>query len=204
MEPIPFKIPKSLTSYVEQFDDNPEKVITKLHRQVKKRGYDAVGHFLLAWFYHQTEQNDDALRHALIAKTYAPGSPLMEHLHYFLLHPEKFHASIPKQPKKGKANKHWSAKTSPKLYLDKLIEMLSEVESKKIMIPDKDDPNAEDLSKASVATDDIATETIARIHEKQGKIKEAIATYETLIRRKPENRESYEERIRELKEEKSG
>ncbi len=199
MEPIPFNIPKSLSSYAEQFDDDPEKVISKLHRQVKKRGYDAVGHFLLAWFYHQVEQNDKALQHALIAKTYAPGSPLMEHLHYFLLHPEKFHASIPKQGKKEKAQKHWTAKTSPKLYLDKLIEMLSEVESKKIKIPDQEDPNPVDLSKSSESIDDIATETLARIHESQGKTKEAIATYQSLIRKKPEKKEEFEAKIKELK-----
>jgi len=89
MAELPFNIPQSLRSFNERFEKNPKTGITKLSRHLKKRGPDAVGHFLLAWFYHLDDQNSLAIKEALKAKTFAPGSPLMEHLHYFLVHPEK-------------------------------------------------------------------------------------------------------------------
>lgn len=95
MQQLPFNIPKSLASFVEIFENDQDKAITKLQKQVKKRDPDAVGHFLLAWFHHLKEENKEAIREALIAKHYAAGSPLMEHLHYFLVHPEQFEAIVP-------------------------------------------------------------------------------------------------------------
>ncbi|MEX2602901.1 MAG: hypothetical protein WD361_01800, partial [Gracilimonas sp.] len=72
MQQLPFDIPKSLSSFVEKFNDNPEQVTQKLKRHLKKRGPDAVGHFLLAWFYHLQAKNNEAIQESLKAKTYAP------------------------------------------------------------------------------------------------------------------------------------
>lgn len=58
---LPFDIPKSLASYVEQFDREPLKATKRLKEQLKKRGPDAVGHFLLAWFYHLKDKNEEGL-----------------------------------------------------------------------------------------------------------------------------------------------
>lgn len=202
MHQFPFTIPKSLSSYEEQFEDDPEKVITKLKKHLKKRGPDAVGHFLLSWFHHLRQEKQLATKEALKAKTYAPGSPLMEHLHYFLVHPEKFNAAVPVQSYTSLNNKlQQSSRNSPVLDLDKLITLLEDVESQRIKIPDDGESgNKEDLSKASEEVDDMVSETLAKIHSRQGRKKEAIKMYERLIDLNQDKADMYSEEIEKLKE----
>jgi tetratricopeptide (TPR) repeat protein len=50
------------------------------------------------------------------------------------------------------------------------------------------------------AADGIVTPTLAEIYADQGAYQEAIRTYKLLVRRKPEEREHFEQRIRELEE----
>ena len=201
MQSLPFNIPQSLASYVDKFDEDPEKITLKLSKHVKKRDPDAVGHFLLAWFYHVQQKNQLAIKEALVAKTYAPGSPLMEHLHYFLVHPELFDAVVPKveydsAPKLQQANR-----TSPILDLDRLIEMLEAVESQRIQIPvDGDEFDDSDLSAESTEVEDIVSETLAKIHVVQGNKKEAIKMYERLIVANEDKAEIYTSEISKLKE----
>ncbi|MDZ7693336.1 MAG: hypothetical protein U5K69_19840 [Balneolaceae bacterium] len=71
---------------------NRVAITNKLKNHLKKRGPDAVGYFLLAWFYHVEGNKDKAIRAALKAKVFAPGSPLMDKLHYYLSHPDAFEA----------------------------------------------------------------------------------------------------------------
>ncbi|WP_026166506.1 tetratricopeptide repeat-containing protein [Gracilimonas tropica] len=203
MQELPFHIPKSLSSYVEKFEDDPENVISKLKRHLKKRGPDAVGHFLLSWFYHLQNDNKKAIQEALKAKTYAPGSPLMEHLHYFLVHPEKFEAAVPQKAYISTGIKlQQGSRTSPVLDLDRLIQMLEEVESNRIQIPAEDeDFDDSDLSKESEEVDDLISETLAKIHTKQGRKKEAIKMYERLIERDEHKADHYKTQISKLKEE---
>ncbi len=199
MADFPFNIPKSLKSYDERFKKNPKTAITKLSRHLKKRGPDAVGHFLLAWFYHINDERDKAIREALRAKSYAPGSPLMEHLHYFLVHPEQFEAAVPAYNYDSSKKFAQSNRKSPILDLDKLIAMLEEVESKKIRIPTDDEPfDDTDLAQESEAVDDIISETLAKIHVIQGKKKKAVEMYEQLITLHPEKEEHYREEIEKL------
>ena len=155
MPNLPFNIPKSLQSYAEIFEQEPLKGIKKLKVQVQKRDPDAVGHFLLAWFYHLQDDNKTAIREAMIAKTYAPGSPLMEHLHYFLVHPESFNAAIPSSNYTSEKKLLQGKRSSPILDLDKLIELLEAVESQRIQIPAGDDGNSEDLGADANEVDDI-------------------------------------------------
>lgn len=201
MQELPFKIPKSLSSYTEKFENEPEKVISKLKKHLNKRGPDAVGHFLLAWFHHLQEQKQLAIREALKAKTYAPGSPLMEHLHYFLVHPEKFDAAIPVQTyASSKTRLQQGSRTSPILDLDKLIALLEDVESQRIKIPADGEPyNDADLSKDAEEVDDVVSETLAKIHSKQGRKKEAIKMYERLIDKNQDKAEFYFDEIERLK-----
>ncbi|MDR9414739.1 MAG: tetratricopeptide repeat protein [Gracilimonas sp.] len=201
MQELPFHIPKSLSSYVEKFEDEPDQVITKLKRHLKKRGPDAVGHFLLSWFYHLQNENKKSIQEALKAKTYAPGSPLMEHLHYFLVHPEKFEAAIPTKSYISTGIKlQQASRTSPILDLDRLIQMLEEVESQRIQIPSEDeDFDSSDLSKDSEEIDDLASETLAKIHTNQGRHKEAIKMYERLIDRDMDKSDHYKEQISKLR-----
>lgn len=202
MQELPFNIPKSLSSYVEKFDEDPDKVISKLKKHLRKRGPDAVGHFLLSWFYHIREKNDLAIKETLIAKTYAPGSPLMEHLHYFLMHPEKFEASVPAPSyKSSRTQLEQATRTSPILDLDRLIAMLEAVESKKITMPEGGDPaNEPDLSKEAESVDDVVSETLAKIHAQQGRKKEATVMYEKLMKVNKDKADYYREQIEQLKE----
>lgn len=202
MQELPFHIPKSLSSYVEKFEDDPQQVISKLKKHLKKRGPDAVGHFLLSWFYHLENESKKSIQEALKAKTYAPGSPLMEHLHYFLVHPEKFDAAVPNQSyiSSGGMKLQQATRTSPILDLDRLIQMLEEVESQRIQIPTEDEEyDDSDLSKDSEEVDDLASETLAKIHTKQGRHKEAIKMYERLIVRDQNKADHYKEKIAKLK-----
>lgn len=202
MQELPFNIPKSLSSYVEKFDEDPEEVTQKLKKHLKKRGPDAVGHFLLSWFYHLQDKKGDAIKQALKAKTYAPGSPLMEHLHYFLVHPEKFEAAIPAHSYTSSSLKlQQASRTSPVLDLDRLIEMLEAVESHRIQIPEKGEPfDDSDLSKEAEQVDDVVSETLAKIHSKQGRKKEAIKMYERLIHKNSNKADHYKDQISKLKE----
>ena len=200
MEQLPFNIPKSLSSYVETFDNDPVKATKKLQRHVKKRDPDAVGHFLLAWFYHIQEQNQEAIKEALIAKNYAPGSPLMEHLHYFLVHPELFDAIVPESGYSDEKKLKQAHRSSPILDLDRLIEMLEAVESKSIRLPDDEsEVSDEDLSDSASDVEDIVSETLARIHVMQGKTQEAIKMYERLIVENSDRAGHYTSEIDKLK-----
>ena len=202
MQELPFKIPRSLNSYVEKFEDDPETVIAKLRKHLKRRGPDAVGHFLLAWFLHLQQKKDLSVKEALKAKTFAPGSPLMEHLHYYLLHPEKFDADIPVQSYTSSQVKlQQGRRSSPLLDLDKLIAMLEAVETRRITIPEDGTPvNDTDLSKEAEEVDDVVSETLAKIHSKQGRKKEAIKMYERLIVQHSDKADVYTEEIEKLKE----
>ena len=200
MNTFPFNIPPSLNSYVEQFDSDPERMTRKLDRLVKKRDPDAVGHFLLAWFYHLQGNQEHAIAEALKAKTYAPGSPLMEHLHFFLLHPEKFEAAVPSRANKKKKVFVQGTRTPQILDLDRLIELLEAVESQRVNYS-YEDVSDEDLSESSNDVADIISETLAKIHEAQGNRKEAIHMYERLVIANEDKADAYSSKIEELKKE---
>lgn len=199
MTQLPFNIPKSLSSYVERFQSEPEAAIKKLQVHVEKRGADAVGHFLLAWFYHLLEDNKKAIKEALIAKTYAPGSPLMQHLHYFFVHPELFDAIVPSQNYPSAKKLTQANRTSPILDLDRLIAMLEAVESQRIRIPTGDEPfDNTDLGEEGEHVEDIVSETLAKIHVNQGNKKDAIKMYQQLIELNADKADHYKKEIEKL------
>lgn len=199
MAKLPFPVPQSLSTYVEQFDDNPEKATRKLEKHLKKRGLDAVGHFLLAWFYHNRGNREKAVKNALKAKNYAPGSPLMEHLHYYLVHPESFDAWIPKTTQYSKKTvTRQPEEARYVLDLDALIAKLSRVESQRIKASKNAKIDGRDLSQAARKVDDIVSETLAQIHEKQGKLKVAIESYKKLKKKHPHRSDHYDEQISRL------
>jgi hypothetical protein len=150
--------------------------------------------------------NKEAIAEALKAKTYAPGSPLMEHLHYFLVHPEKFEAAVPTTSySSGTTKLQQAARTSSILDLDRLIEMLEQVESKRIQIPGEDEEfDDTDLSKESEKVDDLVSETLAKIHAQQGREKEAVKMYQRLIELKSDKADHYQKQIDKLKKKKKG
>ena len=201
MEPLPFELPPSLDIYAEQFEEDPVRTIDKLEKHLKRRGPDAVGYFLMAWFHVQRDDMPKAIESALKAKTYAPGSPFLEYLHYFLIHPEAFQAWIPTEETVQPINESsFYAQPTDFIHdLESLITRLTEAENKKITFdPDAKEP-AEDLGEHSQSVDDIATETLAYIYEKQGKIEEAKEMYQRLISMRPDKKKEYMKALKNLK-----
>lgn len=201
MPQLPFELPKSLISYAENFDQNPSKAISRLEKQLGKRGPDAVGYFLLAWLYHLQGRKEEAVEQALKAKICAPGSPFFEKLHYYLVHPNSFDAWTPESERKGLSKSHSSdfENGGPVLNLDALIERLADVESDRISLS-SDKTGKALLSADSDDTNDIVSDTLANIHETQGKTEAAIRTYERLKKLNKHKKAYYEEKIAELKE----
>lgn len=204
MADFPFPIPKSLATYVDQFEDDPEKATNMLEKHLKRRGLDATGHFFLAFFYYKRGMQNRAMDHAIKAKTFAPGSPLMENLPYFFNHPDGLNAWLPSREETSYS--HYStqeqvSKVSASLLdLDKLIAELSRIETKKITPDQNEDVDTDtDLSEKSSKVEDIVSETLARIHENQGRYKLAISTYEKLISVYPSKEEEYREQISRLR-----
>ena len=201
MPQLPFELPKSLVSYADSFDQNPSKAIGRLEKQLGKRGPDAVGYFLLAWLYHLQDRKEEAVEQALKAKICAPGSPFFEKLHYYLVHPNSFDAWTPDSEQKGlgKSQSSDTENGGPVLNLDALIEKLADVESDRITLS-KDQAAKSIFSADSDDADDLASDTLAGIHETQGKTEAAIRTYERLKKLKEHKKEYYEEKIAELRE----
>lgn len=199
---LPFDIPKSLASYAELFDEDPDKAATRLKKQLNKRGPDAVGHFLLAWFYHIMDRNEEALEYALQAKIYAPGSPFLGKLHYYLAHPNTFNAWEPQNlTYTGEETTPDDVqRPGPVLDLDALIEKLSRVESRRIKVS-PELPNASRSTEVDTGNnvDDIVSETLATIHETQGKTEAAIQTYKRLKELNNEKKDFYRQQISRLK-----
>lgn len=201
MPQLPFTIPKSLASYAEHFDKEPIEATKRLKKQLNKRGPDAVGHFLLAWFYHLEGMDEQAVDEAHKARIFAPGSPFFEKLHYYLSHPNTFEAWTPDSTSVSSPKKSSSIdEPGPVLNLDSLIQKLSSVESKRIR-PKEKEKSEEEIDKAISAdnVDDIVSETLANIHERQGKLNAAIRTFERLQRCNPAKEEYYREEIARLK-----
>ncbi|WP_445664922.1 hypothetical protein [Fodinibius sp. AD559] len=201
MPQLPFKIPKSLASYAEHFDKEPIKATKRLKKQLKKRGPDAVGHFLLAWFYHLEGMDEQAIDEALKARIFAPGSPFFEKLHYYLSHPNTFEAwTLDSETVISQKGTQLIEEPGPVLNLDSLIQKLSSVKSKRIRPDEKEeskDKNKEKVSADNV--DDIVSETLAQIHERQGKLDAAIHTYERLKELRHNKKEEYQDEIIRLK-----
>lgn len=206
MPELPFKIPQSLASYAESFQIDPMKATTRLKKQLKKRGPDAVGHFLLAWFYHLKGLDDLAVEEAHKARIYAPGSPFFRKLHYYFSHPNTFEAWTPETEMDSKLSIPPAKDTNdPLLDLDSLIERLDAVESNPIRIEEplpldannKEPKAINDESEEDI--DSIASETLAAIHEQQGKTEAAIRTYEQLKQLRKEKSKHYSKQISRLK-----
>lgn len=203
MPKLPFEIPKSLASYAEHFENDPIKATTRLKKQLTKRGPDAVGHFLLAWFYHLKGMNERAIEEALKAKIFAPGSPFFKKLHYYLSHPQSFEAWTPKDSLSSQQQSSEIKERGPVLNLDNLIQKLSTVESQRIKADGKH-YNDQQAKKGATSddVDDIVSETLASIHESQGKFEAAIRTYKQLQELNAEKKEYYSEQIDRLKKQK--
>jgi len=198
-------VPESYQIYLDQFDSDPEGTLTKLENHVTKRSSSAVGYYILAVLSRDAGRASDAVRYALSAKIMAPGSEFFRRLPYFIQHPDYFKAWVPDRPAQthSRKKKQETQGTHPIRDLDRLISKLSEAETKRIHVP-KDDIDAEksteDLSQRSVDVDDIVTETLALIHEKQDNYTAAINVFKRLRLTNSSEREHYDEQILRLQE----
>jgi tetratricopeptide (TPR) repeat protein len=198
MTTIPFEIPDSLNSYVKTFEESPEKGISNLVQYLGKRRNDAVGYFLLAILYTFNKQMPEALKAASKARALAPGSHLLENLHYFLCHPDGFKAWTPEPriPGASSIRKSQSASTLS-IDLDILISRLSRAGSKRITITKED--GTDSRGDHADTTDQLATPTLAGIYESQNKLDEAIKVYERLMVLRPKYESIYEDEIKRIR-----
>lgn len=200
MAELPFEIPESLASYAEHFENDPVKATKRLEKQLQKRDPDAVGHFLLAWFYYQRGRREQAVDEALKAKIFAPGSPFFEKLHYYYSHPRAFDAWTPKPSASPDKQKDPPAQHGPVLNLDNLIQKLSAVESERITPNGDANKSLPDDEKdiPSKSINNLASETLAAIHAKQGKLDTAIDMYKRLKKVNTDKKEQYKKKISQL------
>lgn len=197
MDLKPFEIPESYQSYLTKFESDPEEAISRLTTHIEKRSTGAVGYFFLAWLLLKNNQKQEALDAALQAKMRAPGSDFFERLHYFVSHPSAFDAWQPAAPKKYTQKESEGETSHPIKDLDSLIHKLSEAENKRIKLKESEQED-QDLSENSSDVDDIVTETLAVIHEKQKNYLAAIATYKKLIKSHPKRTDHYNKEINRL------
>ncbi len=190
-----YQIPESYRSYLEKFETDPEDAITRLKARVEKRNAGAIGYFFLAWLYFHNNEKENAIDAAWQAKVRAPGSRFMERLHYYISHPSYFDAWVPeKKQTEFKRSIQTDERAHPISDLDNLITKLSSIERKRLK-PSDLDTDRRDLSEKSSDVDDIVTETLAVIHEKQQSYAAAIQTYERLIKVNPAKKEHYSKQI---------
>lgn len=202
MTQLPFHIPRSFSSYAEQFDGNPEKTIKRLEKQLERQGPNAVGYFLLAWFFHLQDDRESDVQYAHRARIHAPGSPFFKKLHYYLSHPRLFEAWIPDETdEKGGANRQHGPQQGPVLDIDRLINRLSSVESKRLRPPQREKGKSlpARISEGE-NVEDIISDTLADIHARQGKTDLAIKAYKRLKDRNSDKMEYYQEKIQKLEE----
>lgn len=199
MELETYQIPESYQSYLETFQTDPEHAIQRLKTRIEKRNPGAIGYFFLAWLYFKNNDRENALEAAWHAKVRAPGSRFMERLHYYITHPHAFDAWEPKKTRREfRREVHHYDQSHHIENLDSLITKLSSVESSRFK-PDLSDHEQKDLSKKSSDVDDIVTETLAIIHEKQENLELAINTYQRLIKANPLKEDHYQSQIERLR-----
>ncbi|MCC5941344.1 MAG: hypothetical protein JJU37_07350 [Balneolaceae bacterium] len=195
MELEHYQIPESYKSYLEKFETDPDDAISRLKARIDKRNAGAVGYFFLAWLYFHNDDKESAIEAAWQAKVRAPGSRFMARLHYFLSHPRSFDAWVPeKKQAEFKRSIYIHEHAHPISDLDKLITRLSSIERKRLNPKDLEN-DQRDLSEKSSDVDDIVTETLAVIHEKQNNFQAAIQTYERLKEINPSKEEHYLKQI---------
>lgn len=192
-------IPESYQIYLDQFDSDPEGTLTKLENHVSKRNSGAVGYYILAVLSRKAGRSSDAIKYALSAKIMAPGSEFFRRLPYYMQHPDYFDAWVPEAaPQSNGKGTQKPHSTHPIRDLDKLISKLSKAETKRIKISNSvadPDQSVKDLSEYSADVDDIVTETLALIHEKQGNYQAAIHVFKQLRQSNSSNRDHYDEQI---------
>lgn len=195
MKSIPFEIPESLKSYLVTYQDNPDKGIANLEKYLVRRRNDAAGFMLLSILHHLSGDTHNAIKSATQARTLAPGSTLLEHLHYFLSHPDGFEAWVPTDSLRHTNGVDRSTHTpyDIALDLDTLISRLTRANQKRIKISDSS--HGSRFTENSPEVEQLATPTLALIFEKQKKYDEAIRVYQKLVVDRPYDADRFRDQI---------
>ncbi len=198
MELKHYQIPDSYKTIIDKFENDPEAAITSLKSRVEKRNAGAIGYFFLAWLYLKNNDTENAIEAAWNARVRAPGSRYINSLHFFIEHPNRFDAWLPQYQRPVFNREIQKILIShPIQDLDTLISKLSSVDSVKIR-PGTKDKVERDLSAESADVDDIVTETLAVIHEKQENFEAAIHAYQRLIETNPDRKDYFMKQINRL------
>jgi tetratricopeptide (TPR) repeat protein len=200
MELESYQIPESYKSYLEKFETDPEDALSRLQNRVVKRSAGAIGYFFLAWLHLKNGERERAIKAAWRAKARAPGSRFMERLHYFISHPHAFEAWEPEKKRPDFKRKiHEFDRAHPITDLDALITRLSSIEPGRIRpMPPADEAELPDLSRESSNVDDIVTETLAVILEKQKNYSASISVYQRLKKQNPSKEKHFSRQIERL------
>jgi tetratricopeptide (TPR) repeat protein len=192
---IPFEIPESLKSYLVTYQDNPDKGISNLEKYLVRRRNDAAGFMLLSILHHLSGDTHNAIKSATQARTLAPGSTLLENLHYFLSHPDGFEAWVPTDSLRQTNGVERSTHTpyDIALDLDTLISRLTRANQKRIKMSDSSQGSR--FSENSPEVEQLATPTLALIFEKQKKYDEAIRVYQKLVVDRPYDADRFRDQI---------
>lgn len=192
-----FPVPPSLVTYVRLFEESPEKAIAKMEAAFLKRRSDPVLLAWLCWMWLEHGNRAEALRVANLAITQAPGSPIIAQLRYLCSHPAGFGALNPAFTTSATTTKSASNDYGVPFDLDSLITKLSHAGKRKITLTESVEPTI-DMAKESAKRGNIATHTLAIVHEKQGRFKEALDVYHQLLAAKPDRGSVYAEHITRL------
>jgi tetratricopeptide (TPR) repeat protein len=200
METIPFALPESLQGYIKTFEQSPDKAIDNLEKYLSKRRNDAVGYFLLALLYKMNDRASNAMDAATKARALAPGSSLLENLHYYLSHPDGFNAWAPAREHQFGLSQgnNGNGQFSFSMDLEQMIGRLSRVDGKRIRPAGSSGSKA--IQEDAEILSKLATPTLARIFENQGQIREAIDIYEKLMESNPKKKAEFEAEISRLRE----
>lgn len=187
MKSFPFNLPDSLKSHLDLFEKDQEKATYMLERHLTRRGYDAVGYFLLGWFYLMQEKGDEALQCAIKARSYAPGSPFFMHLPYYFEHPALFDAWLPEDYNTPGATPSlaWRQQTADSSFFVDIDSLISRLSRRKQISPvqkkSPKGPNTPPPEKtAPPRRSEMATRTLALIYEQQQAYQKAIDVYKKL------------------------
>jgi len=196
--PVPaFPVPPSLVAYVRLFEKSPDKAIAKMDAAFQKRRSDPVLLAWLCWMHLEHGNRTEALRVANLAIVQAPGSPIIAQLRYLCTHPAGFDALNPAFSVPPPTPVTSSNDFGVPFDLDTLITKLSHASKRKISLSESAEPSV-DMAMESAKRGSIATQTLADVHEKQGRFKEALDVYHQLVAAKPEREPSYAEHIARL------
>lgn len=190
---FPFSLPPVLQTYMESFPAEPEKTIARLEGLLKRRGNDALGYALLAFFYDAHGNNAQALALARMASVLISGNPQFNRLPFYFSHPLRFDAPLASLTvAQGTVNHEKALALSD---LQSLIDDLTRPGAAKIALSPGYE-NDDDLSARSDADIvEFSSETMAGILENQGRLEEALVMYQKL--NDPAGR--FDEKIRLLK-----